>query len=148
MKKWIPLLAVFLCAVLLAGCAALEGIGAAADMGPASLLPEGYDEQTLLDAADRVVQQMNSKDYDALTANFTEEMAAAITAEELDELWGPVIDAAGEFQGLASAVTAVDEQNDPPAFVTVVSRATYQNAQVVFTLSFDSAYRISGLYFK
>ena len=138
MKKWktIWLFALVIAAVLLLPAC---GLGR---------LPEGFAREDVEAAARSVVELLNRKDQAALEDLSTPRMKEAMT----DKLYQRVfedLEALGGFKevnGIIIQGTTEDKTGEPIAVATV--QATYEERDVIFTISFDPDMKLAGLYMK
>jgi hypothetical protein len=93
--------------------------------------------------AKRILDLVRGGKGDALAAEFNEKMAAAITKEQVAQVWAAVEQQAGAFQKV------IDEQlmTPPPApgITVVVLSLQFDNAVANFTVAFDAQKKIAGL---
>jgi len=130
MKKLIAVcLSALLCAALLTGC----GGG----------LSDAYDEDKVISLAHEVVTDLNSNDYDAVVAMMNDTMKAALPADKLSEAWAPVSEQLGAFDSFVK-----DATSEKDSIATIVVLAKYANANLTFTISFNTDLQLVGLYMK
>ena len=93
--------------------------------------------------AKRVLDLVRGGKGEALAAEFNEKMAAAITKEQVAQVWTAVEQQAGAFQKV------IDEQimTPPPApgITVAVLGLQFDNAVASFTVAFDAQKKIAGL---
>lgn len=130
MKRLIAVcLSALLCAALLVGC----GGG----------LSDAYDEDKVISLAHEVVTDLNSNDYDAVVAMMNDKMRAALPTDKLSEAWAPVSEQLGAFDSFIK-----DATSEKDSIATIVVLAKYANANLTFTISFDTDLQLVGLYMK
>ncbi|MPN23109.1 hypothetical protein SDC9_170494 [bioreactor metagenome] len=130
MKKLIAVcLSALLCAALLAGC----GGG----------LSDAYDEEKVVSLAHEVVTDLNNNDYDAVVAMMNDTMKAALPTDKLSEAWAPVSEQLGAFDSFVK-----DATSEKDSIATIVVLAKYANANLTFTISFNTDLQLVGLYMK
>ena len=89
MKKYLRLLPVLLLsALLLSGCGSTEP------------LPDGMEEDPLLDAGQAVVDLLIDGDYQAVYSQFREDIRAGLTVEDVEALVAPSLAEAGTFESV------------------------------------------------
>lgn len=132
-KRRTRLFAAALCALwlfLLAGCST-------------SALPAGVTQDSVKAEAQATVEQLNSRDYSALLAHATPELAKALSADKLAEAWEPVLAGAGAFDSVTK-ISCIGKDG----YAVAVVRAKYASATLTFTLSYTADGALGGLYFK
>ena len=82
-------------------------------------------------------------EYDALTDSMDDTMKEAISAEEWPEIWQPLAQQLGTFVEVEKH-TIVGKDG----MAVDVAQAAFENGKLTFTLSYDSSYRLAGLYMK
>lgn len=123
------------CAFLaLAGCLLLAGCGAA--------VPDGMTEDEVKSAAENTIELLAAEDYTALLDTMTEDMAA-LGEDAWREVWQPVHEQLGALDEVKSHTLAAKD-----GYAVDVAVAAYENGELTFTLSYDGAYRLAGLYMK
>lgn len=116
-------------------CLGLAGCGAS--------LPDGMDEESVQQAAETTISQLVNEEYDALTDSMDDTMKEAISAEEWPEIWQPLAQQLGTFVEVEKH-TIVGKDG----MAVDVAQAAFENGKLTFTLSYDSSYRLAGLYMK
>ena len=116
-------------------CLGLAGCGAS--------LPDGMDEESVQQAAETTISQLVNEEYDALTDSMDDTMKEAISAEEWPEIWQPLAQQLGAFVEVEKH-TIVGKDS----MAVDVAQAAFKNGKLTFTLSYDSSYRLAGLYMK
>ena len=116
-------------------CLGLAGCGAS--------LPDGMDEESVQQAAETTISQLVNEEYDALTDSMDDTMKEAISAEEGPEIWQPLAQQLGAFVEVEKH-TIVGKDG----MAVDVAQAAFENGKLTFTLSYDSSYRLAGLYMK
>ena len=91
--------------------------------------------------AKRILDLVRTGKGDALSAEFNEKMAAAITKEQVAQVWAAVEQQAGAFQKV------LDEQVTTPApgMKAVVLGLQFDNAVANFMVAFDDQKKIAGM---
>lgn len=136
MKKYLRVLIVILVMSLLFGCSGNK-------------LSDKFDEQEVLDKGKKVVDVINTRQYEDVIALLREDLQSQITADQLVTAWDDQIVAAGEFEKIRN--TAIESQEDSVTkeeYVTVVLEAIYAEDTLIYTLSFDEDLMMIGLYMK
>lgn len=121
--------------VLLVGCSGQD-------------LADSFDEEEVMDKAERVVTILNEGDSEALLEMSSPELKAALTDETLEEIYG-VINEAGEFKEIRDDNIAGDEDEETGEKYAVVSiKAEYKKGNFIYTISFNEDMELAGLYYK
>ena len=93
--------------------------------------------------AKRILDLVRAGKGEALAAEFNEKMAAAISKEQVAQVWAAVEQQAGAFQKV------IDEQIMTPApapgITVAVLGLQFDNAVANFTVAFDAQKKIAGL---
>lgn len=119
------------------------------------LLPRSYplgehsdfEEETVIDAAEKVVNLLDADDFDALKSLSTDSMKTAVDQTEWDEARASVGEDWGTFQSFGSVYTGeISDRNGVLAVVQLV--AVYENRAVTYTISFNEDMQLAGLYMK
>ena len=126
---------IFFFVLAFALCLGLAGCGGS--------LPEGMDEEQVRQAAETTISQLVDEDYAALTASMDDPMKQAISEEEWPDIWEPVAQQMGAFVELEKH-TIVGKDG----MAVDVAKAKFENGTLTFTLSYDTSYRLAGLYMK
>ncbi len=134
MKKIIWLAAVVCCVLLLTACG--------------SKLPEGFEKDAVLEAADAVIAIINTGDFDAVVLEMREDLRSAITAEQLEEVWGARLDELGAYEKVKDSAVQGTKGQDGEEYAVAAVACGYENGTAVYTLSFDKDYALVGLYMK
>ena len=111
--------------------------------GCGASLPDGMDEESVQQAAETTISQLVNEEYDALTDSMDDTMKEAISAEEWPEIWQPLAQQLGTFVEVEKH-TIVGKDG----MAVDVAQAAFENGKLTFTLSYDSSYRLAGLYMK
>ncbi len=114
--------------------------------GCAAKLPEGYDEATLKTNAGKVIDLLNQRDGDGLTAIMTEEMKVGLTKEVQAQIFA-LLDESGSMQEILDMRVGSSEENGV-TFAFVVAKVKYANSDITYTIGFDKDYNLAGLYLK
>jgi hypothetical protein len=129
-----------LCRVLTIVLLAVLSLGALG--GCAAKLPEGFDEAEVRTAAENVIDLLNQRDANGLTALMTEEMKVVLT-DDIQAL----LDESGEFQEIGDLKMGGNTQNGI-TYAAVAVKAKYANREITYTISFDMDMKLAGLYLQ
>ena len=136
MKRFAVWIGALLCAFLLCGCQQAK-------------IPEGMTQEKLEQAAKAVLQQVHEKDYAGIWENSAEIFQKAVSAEELEAAVEGQIGTYGAFtEYVQQAFGGSHGKGVSGLYGTAVITAKYENGKAVYTLSFDSEYRLVGFYVK
>lgn len=114
--------------------------------GCAAKLPEGFDETEVQAAAENVIDLLNKRDSEGLTALMTEEMKAVMTEDIQAQIFA-LLDSSGAFQEILGLKMAGSTQNGV-TYVAVAAKAKYEKSEITYTISFDQDIKLAGLYLK
>ena len=114
--------------------------------GCAEKLPEGFEEAEVQAAAENVIDLLNQRDAEGLTALMTEEMKAVLTADIQAQIFA-LLDESGAFQEIADLKMGGSTQNGI-TYAAVAAKAKYANREITYTISFDQDMKLAGLYLK
>ena len=114
--------------------------------GCAAKLPEGFKEAEVQAAAENVIDLLNQRDAEGLTALMTEEMKAVLTADIQAQIFA-LLDESGAFQEIADLKMGGSTQNGI-TYAAVAAKAKYANREITYTISFDQDMKLAGLYLK
>jgi len=114
--------------------------------GCAAKLPEGFEEAEVQAAAENVIDLLNKRDSEGLTALMTEEMKAVMTEDIQAQIFA-LLDSSGAFQEILDLKMAGSTQSDV-TYVAVAAKAKYEKSEITYTISFDQDMKLAGLYLK
>lgn len=140
MKKRImeSILGMFMLAFLLSGCAQNHK------------LSEKFDEAQVKEAAEDVIEALNSGETDTLVEEkWNAVMKSALDAESIKSQILPIIEELGEFEEFdQEAVTGGKDSDTEQEFAIAVIKAKYEKRKAQFTISFDEDMKVGGFYIK
>ncbi|MBQ4473365.1 MAG: DUF3887 domain-containing protein [Lachnospiraceae bacterium] len=136
MKRWIIALALIICALSMCGCTQAK-------------LPEGMTEEEVDRVAKQVLSYVHEKDYDTLWQESSKMFQDAVSVEELrDAIEGQVKDLGAFKEYTQQAFGGAHAKGVTGHYAVAVITAKYENGKAVYTLSFDTEYRLAGIYVK
>ena len=96
-----------------------------------------------IDHGKRIFQQLRDEKFDDVAKEFNAQVAAALTAAQLRQVWSTLSQQVGPFKSL------IDERVATPAPGTtaVILGCQFENAALNFIVAFDGENKISGLRF-
>lgn len=107
-----------------------------------------FEEDRLETKTLAVILALDAKDYDALQTQYAEEkMKPYLTEEIMEQAKNNISDDWGKQVSIGKAYMAEITQMGKK-YATVQVNVHYENADVTYTISFDSDYKLSGLYMK
>jgi hypothetical protein len=112
-------------------------------------LPEGFDKDEVGSAAEEIVGLATAGDYDSIVAALRSDLQASITADQLKEGWAATYEKAGAFQSITKTVlSGTEDATTKEAYAVAQVLVKHENANLVYTLSFDKDMALVGLYLK
>lgn len=112
-------------------------------------LPEGFDADEVGSAAEEIVGLATAGDYDSIIAAMRSDLQTSITAEQLREGWAPLYEKAGAFVSITKAAfSGTADQTTKEEYAVAQILVKHENANLVYTLSFDKDLALVGLYLK
>lgn len=110
-------------------------------------LPEGMDEETLLKNGREVTILLAGGDYGAVLERMREDVAADVTAEDIQALVLKQTDGAGVYKQIDSFMTT-GQSSDGESYGVAVFYCNYSKKNVMFRLAFDVNYELIGMEVK
>lgn len=111
-------------------------------------LPEKFDQDQVQEAALGLIDMINAQDTEGIEGLYNKDMEAAMT----DEALAQVYDIVGDFGELDEIekidFTGAEDQNSGESIAVAVVKAKYEKKTAVYTISFDEAMKLAGLYIK
>ena len=133
MRRKLCLLAALavLLAVLLGGCG--------------SSLPDGMDEDEVINAGLRVMKKMIDGDYDGVCGELREDVRAQTDAAAIETMMDSATEGLGSYKKVSdSMATGVEKKDSEPHAIAVI-RAKYEQKSVIFRVAFDTDMNLIGL---
>ena len=130
MKKFFRILSMMVCIFMMAGCSAGK-------------LSDKYNEEDLKVEAEKVIKNLNDKNYDAILEGSSDELKNALPDNKLKETWEGFSENIGDYDSILKMTFA--EKN---GYGVAIVNVKYTNKKVTFTLSFNSEMKLSGIYMK
>ncbi|MEN6635256.1 MAG: DUF3887 domain-containing protein [Clostridiaceae bacterium] len=114
-----------------------------------SKVPEGFDKDELGTAAEEIVGLATTGDYDSIILALRDDLKTSITADQLKEGWASLYEKAGAFVSISKTVfSSTKDQTTGEDYAVVQVMAKHENANLIYTLSFDKDLALVGLYLK
>jgi uncharacterized protein len=95
-----------------------------------------------IDHARKIRQSLIQGEFEDVTREFTSQMAAALTAERLGQVWAGLKQQAGEYQSEISAQTSRQQ-----GFTAVTIGCQFGRVALDMIVAFDADNKIAGLRF-
>ncbi|WP_195539277.1 DUF3887 domain-containing protein [Eubacterium maltosivorans] len=130
-KKMIAVGLVFL--MLLTVLSACSG-GSASDQK----LDPAFNEDTLKQEAEKVIDEWNNQDFDAMAAETADNVR-----DKLKDAWNQAMPKLGEFSSVKQTEIAPNGKS-----ALVVAVAEYENGKAQFTIGFDQNMKIDNFFIK
>ena len=112
-------------------------------------LPEGFDKDEVGSAAEEIVGLATTGDYDSIINALRDDLKSSITADQLKEGWAPLFEKAGAFDSITKTVfSSTKDKTTGEEYAVVQLMVKHENANLIYTLSFDKDLALVGLYLK
>lgn len=129
------LLTVFMCMVLLGGCAGGK-------------LSGDFDEDEVKKAAENVIALINGQDSEGLRGICNVRMKEALTGDVLEKVY-EAIGEGGKFEKIEDMrVAGYTDKSSKEEFAVVVAKAEYEIKTFTYTITFTKQMKLAGLYYK
>lgn len=132
MKKLKVFLLAFLVGGILVGCSS-------------SKLSEDFDEAALKADAQSIVQMFCNNDYESVVDKMSDKLKAAITEEQLKEVWEPIQNTIGKFDSI-NKEGVVGNNDDNQEMATVVEIIKCEKGKAQFKITYNKDMKLEGLY--
>ncbi|WP_195267458.1 DUF3887 domain-containing protein [Eubacterium sp. 1001713B170207_170306_E7] len=106
-------------------------------------LDPAFNEDTLKQEAERVIEEWNNQDFDAIAADAADNVKDKLTADVLKEAWEQTMPKLGEFSRVKQTEIAPNNKN-----ALVVAIAEYTGGTAQFTIGFDQNMKIDNFFIK
>lgn len=136
MKRLTKMIAVM--AVMIAGLAGCSN----------TKLADAFDEEQVEQAAENVVNQLVSGEYEAVVSEMSSEMKEAVTAEALAANMEAMNAQTGAFQEYKSTAAVGQAGADGADIAVVVVVAAFEKCNVTYTISYNTDMELIGLWMK
>jgi hypothetical protein len=112
-------------------------------------LADTYDENTVIERGQEIVEIINTQDFDLVNAAFRDDLQEQLTSDQLRDAIGQKIIDAGAFIDYESTSTLGQKSKSTGEdYATVVLVGNYENGSLVFTITMDANLDLVGLYVK
>ena len=106
-----------------------------------------FDEDTVIAQAEKVVELLDSNDFETLKSISTEGVGSVLEQKKMEDVRQQIGSDWGELQSFGSVYTAEAKQMGS-TYAVVQMVAVYENLSVTYTISFNESMELSGLYMK
>lgn len=110
-------------------------------------LPGGMEETALLDAGQEALLMLAGGDYEGVFGLLREDVAEALTAEDIRDLALRQLDGAGVYKQIESSMVT-GQSSDGEDYGVAVLYCEFDRKDAVFRLAFDPDYALIGLEVK
>ena len=107
-----------------------------------SVLSDDYDEATLKSSAQKVLEQLNAGEYQAITDSVSLDLQNDLSADVIKQAWIPLYEKLGTFDAISNYIISGKEE------YVVVVLAKYEKGTLQLTLSYNPQMELVGLYMK
>ena len=112
-------------------------------------LPEGFDKDEVGSSAEEIVGLATTGDYDSIINALRDDLKSSVTADQLKEGWASIYEKAGAFDSITKTVfSSTKDKTTGEEYAVAQVMAKHENANLVYTLSFDKNMALVGLYLK
>lgn len=125
-------------------CLGYWAVPKSAEIGKSGVFEEAAVEQQV----QKVVQELDADDFEALKEESTEDMQSLLNEENIDSARAEVsADDWGALQSFGNTYMAEKKQRGQ-LYVVVEVNVSYENIGVTYTLAFDDEMKLAGLYMR
>lgn len=103
---------------------------------------DDYDEATLKSSAQKVLEQLNAGEYQAITDSVSLDLQNDLSADVIKQAWIPLYEKLGTFDAISNYIISGKE------YAVVVVLAKYEKGTLQLTLSYNPQMELVGLYMK
>ena len=108
-----------------------------------SVLSDDYDEATLKSSAQKVLEQLNAGEYQAITDSVSLDLQNDLSADVIKQALIPLYEKLGTFDAISNYIISGKEE-----YAVVVVLAKYEKGTLQLTLSYNPQMELVGLYMK
>lgn len=116
--------------------------------GSSGKLSSEYDESMVKDKAEAVISKLNEGDYTSVEYMVRDDLKKQLSADILRDVMEPLFENAGTFDSFGAEKIGGTTAKDGTAYAVAAIEAKYENATMIYTISFDKDYNIVGFYIK
>ena len=128
------LMLVLVCALMLTGC-------------KSEPLPEGMDENTLLQEAEQVREDLTAGEYQQVVDTFRTDMKEqfGVTVQMVEDVMATVSEAGAYVRTTDTATAGGKDENFDEPYGLAVLYCKHEKKDVIYEFSFDTSYQLIGL---
>ena len=106
-----------------------------------------FDKQTVTEAVERAIILLDDEEYAKLQEDATQQMQSVLNQATIDQARAQVTSDWGERQSFGTTYATEVIQNDEHYAIAQVT-VSYENVNVVYTLTYDADMKLAGLYMR
>lgn len=106
-----------------------------------------YTKETVEQEVEKIIVLLNQNDYDALRENASVAMQSVLNTETMDKAKKQINVDWGEMQSMGT-IYAQEVTQQGQLFAVTQVNVSYENVDVVYTISFDEDMKLAGIYMK
>lgn len=111
-------------------------------------LPEQFDEKTVKDSANKVINMVVDQETEALLSVSTETLKDDLSIDALNELYA-TLDEAGDYKETEEiVVTGHKEKDSEEEYAHAYADVIYKDAKFKFSMTYNKAMELAGLQIK
>lgn len=108
-----------------------------------SKLNSEFDEAKLKASAEEVLRNLNSKEYEKITAKVAEDTKDKLSPDVLSGAWEHIYEKLGDYDSISKEVVS---GKDNTASVVIVAK--YENSKMQLSVNYNTDMEIIGLFIK
>ena len=108
-------------------------------------LPQGMDEEALLDAGREIVTLLNEGDYDAIYDQMRQDGQETTSVEDIQSYFQAVLDEAGAYKRESDCLATGQKLDSGEEYGTAVLYCKHEKKNVVYRIAFDTDMALMGL---
>lgn len=113
-----------------------------------SKLSDAFIEEDVRQAAENVINLLNLSNGEGILELGTAQLQAALTDEVMAKVFAD-ISTLGKFEKIEDmSIAGVKSQDGSENLAVAVAKAKYERKSVIFTISFNEAMELAGLFYK
>ena len=106
-----------------------------------------FDKQTVTEAVERAIILLDDEEYAKLQEDATQQMQSVLNQTTIDQARAQVTSDWGERQSIGTTYATEVIQNGEHYAIAQVT-VSYENVNVVYTLTYDADMKLAGLYMR
>lgn len=113
-----------------------------------SKLSDAFVEADVRQAAENVIDHLNQANAEGIQELGTPQLQAALTDEVMTKVFTD-LGSLGKFEKIEDmSIAGVKSQDGTENLAVVVAKAKYESKSVIYTISFNEAMELAGLFYK